>query len=948
MSDLFGDYKRPNAEKKVIEKFIKIFEKSQNLFKNKNYLEALDGFKNAYQLLLDIWDHFPKIITLYIMMKGYFYIRQYDKCKIIKDNLDSLLEYIPKEKKEYFIKIKSKILLYELILYFISDDIDNSIDSIIGLIKYLSNHPTFDLEEKSKFFWNYLKSFLKITGTTNSNKFYLLQDGYKSMIVEQVKLGNNEDDKNEETITTKKINRNMVETYKTFMNSKLRGIIYELLDREFYYVKYGKINDKVMLFLHKNINIFVRDNNKERLMELFHTFLVLNKTNLKKEYNMTLDELVFEQKRRIEAFDRIFSNLVGAFNHIFRKYYADELPNITKKMRKNSHMQSFKININEVKNLIKIRIQSPKKERKPMDENVKNKNKNKKLLFKNIINKVKDNYKDQEKIDFDFNSFNFIKEIKIPPNTEEMDKQILIDNFIHKRNMLKNNYKLKYNKKISIKNNIPILQSEFSLKLPDINDRNNLKTERKVISNQTTYKTLTHRKYIIKPLEKKKTENELENTSKIVEKKNESFKLRNINNYLITKILDNFLAIYNIEHGIEGEKSIDFSLVYPRKRDIFDFNIQNCIQSYSSISVKGSKSENQDDYFFYNNYFLVKNLTLFGVCDGHGQNGKEVSNLVSILFPSYLFYILLDDNLIERKLDINNKILKLMKIQESPDEIKNMFLFRYFFNKFEIDFSYIPIITGNQNILFNQIHESLYYSHNELKKRYNIEIENSGTTLCSGFIYGNILYIINVGDSRAVLGTYFNRSNKWKTTQLSVDHKPTSPNENKRIISYNGRVERLKNEFGEEYGVYRVVGRESDSSYPGLSISRSIGDDDAKKLGVVYEPDVFKYELKESDKLLIIGSDGLWEHLSNEEVINIVGNCYTNDIKCEEATNILIEKIQQKIKEKNKNKNKKDNKILSSNNKKSNKESKEKNEINEEIKKNIDNITCIVIYLDVK
>ena len=81
-------------------------------------------------------------------------------------------------------------------------------------------------------------------------------------------------------------------------------------------MKYRKRDDKVMLFLHKNINIFVRDNNRERLVKLFHTFLVLNKTNLKKEFNMTLDELVFEQKRRIEAFDRIFSNLVGAFNHI--------------------------------------------------------------------------------------------------------------------------------------------------------------------------------------------------------------------------------------------------------------------------------------------------------------------------------------------------------------------------------------------------------------------------------------------------------------------------------------------------------------------------------------------------------------------------------------------------------------------------------------------------------
>ena len=950
MSDLFGDYKRPNAEKKLIEKFIKIFEKSKALFKNKKYLEAIDGFKNSYQLLLDIWDHFPKITTLYYMMKGYFYARQYSKCKTIIDSLDPLLVYIPKDKNEFFIKIKSKIFFYELILYFINDDIDNSTDSIIGLIKYLCNHPTFDLIEKSKFFWNYIKSFIKIVGISNSNKFHLLEEGYSSMIVEQVIIRNNDENKNnqnEENIKVPKVNRYMVETYKNFMNSKLRGIMYELLDKEFYYVKYGKVDDKVMVFLHKNINIFVRDNNKERFMELFHTFVVLNKTNLKKEYNMTLDELVFEQKRRIEAFDRIFSNLVGAFNHIFKKYYAEELPNITKKMRKNSMMKNFKININELKNLIKIRIQSPEKEDEPIDRKIKNKSK--KLLFKNIINKVKD--KPKNRGENDFTSLNFIKDIKIPPNNEEMDKQILIDNFITKRNVLKKNnliLKLKLDQKLSTKNYNQTLQNDFSLKLPTIIDRNNLKTERNETFNSHNYKDLTHRLNNIKTLNKKKTENSLENNSHVMEKKNINFKLRNINNYLITKILDNFLAIYNTEHGIPLEKSLDLSLIYPRKKDIFDFNIRNSIHSYSSISVNGSKQENQDDYFYYNNYFLIKNLTLFGVCDGHGQNGKEISNLISILFPSYLFYILLDDNLIERKLDINNKILKLMKIQEAPDEIKNMFIFRYFFNKFEIDFSYIPIISGKQNILFNQIHEALYYSHNELKNRYNIEIENSGTTLCSGLIYGNNLYIINVGDSRAVLGTYFINSNRWKSTQLSIDHKPTNPKENKRIISYNGRVERLKNEFGEEYGIYRVVGKENDSTYPGLAMSRSIGDENAKKFGVVYEPDIFKYELKERDKLLIIGSDGLWEHLSNEEVINIVGNCYNNAIKSEEAVNILIEKIKQKIinENENKNKNKRDsNKISSANN---NKDKKVRNVKKEEIKMNFDNITCIVIYLNVK
>ena len=105
----------------------------------------------------------------------------------------------------------------------------------------------------------------------------------------------------------------------------------------------------------------------------------------------------------------------------------------------------------------------------------------------------------------------------------------------------------------------------------------------------------------------------------------------------------------------------------------------------------------------------------------------------------------------------------------SSSDIENMFLLRYFFNKFEMDFSLLPIITGNQNIFFHQIYESLYYSQKELKERYELDVTNSGTTLCSGLIHGNILYLINVGDSRAVLGTYYTRFNKWKTTQESLN-----------------------------------------------------------------------------------------------------------------------------------------------------------------------------------
>jgi integrin-linked kinase-associated serine/threonine phosphatase 2C len=292
-----------------------------------------------------------------------------------------------------------------------------------------------------------------------------------------------------------------------------------------------------------------------------------------------------------------------------------------------------------------------------------------------------------------------------------------------------------------------------------------------------------------------------------------------------------------------------------------------------------------------------------------------------------------------------------MKIQESPDDIKDMFILRYIMHKFEIDFSYVPFISGNKNLLLRQIHEAFSYSHKDLKKRYEVDIKNSGTTLCSAFILGNILYIVNVGDSRAVLGTYFSKVNIWKTTQLSVDHKPKSPKESKRILLYHGRIDRLKNEYGEEYGPYRVFEKENDSVYPGLAISRTIGDDDAKKLGVVFEPDLFKYELKENDKVIIIGTDGLWDILSNEEAIQIVGECKDNNKKCQEAAKILVDyatkKVYKKYNIKMRESESKSDTEENKNNKSHSHKSK-KHFISDDIEKIIDDMTCIVIYLDIK
>lgn len=63
-----------------------------------------------------------------------------------------------------------------------------------------------------------------------------------------------------------------------------------------------------------------------------------------------------------------------------------------------------------------------------------------------------------------------------------------------------------------------------------------------------------------------------------------------------------------------------------------------------------------------------------------------------------------------------------------------------------------------------------------------------------------------------------------------------------------------------------------DELYPGLMVSRSLGDIVAHRIGSLEIPDTNVIKLKESDEFIVLGSDGLWDVLSNQEVCDIVSN----------------------------------------------------------------------------
>jgi Serine/threonine protein phosphatase len=103
---------------------------------------------------------------------------------------------------------------------------------------------------------------------------------------------------------------------------------------------------------------------------------------------------------------------------------------------------------------------------------------------------------------------------------------------------------------------------------------------------------------------------------------------------------------------------------------------------------------------------------------------------------------------------------------------------------------------------------------------------------------------------------------------LSRDHKPNEPDESERILNSGGRVEAYQDEHGNPFGPSRVWLLHQ--NIPGLAMSRSFGDKVAASVGVVSEPEVLEFTLLHNDRFIVIGSDGVFEFLNNEDIVKLV------------------------------------------------------------------------------
>ena len=239
-----------------------------------------------------------------------------------------------------------------------------------------------------------------------------------------------------------------------------------------------------------------------------------------------------------------------------------------------------------------------------------------------------------------------------------------------------------------------------------------------------------------------------------------------------------------------------------------------------------------------------KNIDVFGVFDGHG--GKEVSNFVSNHFTKELIN---NDNFKKGNLQqaFKENFIKMDEIMQTPDSIEEIKqIARKSKEDDEAQSKNEP--QNSQMSLISQLIGPKDTESNEISMR-------TGCTACVVGIdeKNKKIYFANAGDSRVVI------SKKGTAFPKSVDHKPELETEKTRIYKADGWV--------------------SDGRVKGnLNLTRGFGDLEYKQNKslapeeqmITANPDIEVEDLTSELDFIIIGCDGIWDCLTNQEACDFV------------------------------------------------------------------------------
>ena len=613
-------------------------------------------------------------------------------------------------------------------------------------------------------------------------------------------------------------------------------------------------------------------NKKNKYITSKPSFLITSKTyryfkdkeNNDKKVNMTLTSNNFninenQVKNNISNYNiktPMNNNLI--INKNTKKYYKNKYNTNTYTINDNKNKTDRNININIDKeninpnninnNYKKINIKQRKKGR-TLSSNIN------KIIKENIENiEALKTYRNTTRKDKDL----ILNEYK--PNHKKSNSIIISENnlnlFPSKSFCLNNLFKQKQKNKSHMRNN-----------LINIDDNN------KSIFNNTSNQFYTRLKQIIPSEETNKINNYMTKDFSCLNNNNDkninkSFISSNIiskcgiNQYQLNKS-NNFNFNYNYinlnknknkknnknnsisnlsNNNLYLNKSRDYSLL--NKNTQPKEKIQKKILKIDSCTIpgyspNGIKQKNLDSFFLKKNFLEKEENFLIGICDGHGIYGDLISQYISQNLPSFIKKES-KENLVKAFIDINNSLINNTKIDCSL----------------------------------------------------------SGTTCTSLIISLDKIICSNIGNTRAILARYEN--GYYNAIELNRDHKPTESDEIKRIISQGGIIKQNFDKIKKiNNGPEKIFLKNSD--IPGLTMSRSFGDNLAHTIGVINIPEVKSYEYTGGEKFIVIATDSIWQYIDSDECVEIIKEFYEKNLDAIGALNSLVtEAIKRWKKEENK------------------------------------------------
>lgn len=160
----------------------------------------------------------------------------------------------------------------------------------------------------------------------------------------------------------------------------------------------------------------------------------------------------------------------------------------------------------------------------------------------------------------------------------------------------------------------------------------------------------------------------------------------------------------------------------------------------------------------------------------------------------------------------------------------------------------------------------------------------SGTTAVVSWMFNCDVYTAWAGDSRCIVGRAVSDDGRrrFRAVDLTHDQKPNRTDEKRRVKNAGGRIARWRRNMGP----LRVwLPRDW---IPGLAMTRSIGDTVLSEYGVSPVPEVTYTRLSSADAFMVLASDGVWEFMNSQEVVDFVGRMIAEGSDAAQVSEALV------------------------------------------------------------